>query len=238
MSGPAAAGAGAAVGAGASDEPGSAGARARTRPTRQETRAKILDAALRVFGERGIAGSSLNEVAAAAGLTKGAIYSSFSGKDELVLAIMEEHARERMTHALESFAQAPDAETALMNVGTVLVEAIRSDAVWHRLLAEYFALSYHDEGTRLALRARRRDARAAVARALTQMQANLGVPLPMQADRLAVAFFALSNGLGIEAGIDPDGVPDDLLAEVLGLIARDFIAELRRRAGHAAQLGA
>jgi AcrR family transcriptional regulator len=204
--------------------------RTRTRPTREETRARILDAALQVFGERGIAASSLSEVAAAAGLTKGAIYSSFSGKDELVLAIMEEHARERMTHALESFAAAPDAETALANVGTVLVEAIRSDAVWHRLLAEYFALSYHDPDTRLALRERRRQARAAVARALEQIERNLGVAVPMSPERLAVAFFAISNGLGIEAGIDPDAVPDDLLGELLGLIARDFITELRRRA--------
>ena len=207
-----------------------AGARGRTRPTREETRAKILDAALAVFGERGIAASSLNEVAAAAGLTKGAIYSSFASKDELVLAIMEEHARERMTHALEGFAGAPDAETALANVGTVLVEAIRSDAVWHRLLAEYFALSYRDEDTRLALRERRREARAAVAAALRQIEQNLGAPLPMQADRFAVAFFAISNGIGIEAGIDPEGVPDDLLGEILGLVARDFVDELRRRA--------
>ena len=205
-------------------------ARTRTRPTREETRAKILDAALQVFGERGIAASSLNEVAAAAGLTKGAIYSSFASKDELVLAIMEEHARERMTHALASFAEAPDAGTALANVGTVLVEAIRSDAVWHRLLAEYFALSYRDPDMRLALRERRRKARAAVAAALTQIEANLGVPVPMSPERLAVAFFAISNGLGIEAGIDPDGVPDDLLGEILGLISRDFITELRRRA--------
>ena len=205
--------------------------RARTRPTREETRAKILDAALRVFGERGIAASSLSEVAAAAGLTKGAIYSSFSGKDELVLAIMEEHARERMTHALDSFAQAPDAGTALANVGTVLVEAIRSDAVWHRLLGEYFALSYHDEDRRLALRERRRQARAAVARALEQIEQNLGVAVPMSPERLAVAFFAISNGLGIEAGIDPEAVPDDLLGELLGLIARDFVTELRHRAG-------
>ncbi|MHB8689696.1 MAG: TetR/AcrR family transcriptional regulator [Solirubrobacteraceae bacterium] len=201
----------------------------RTRPTREQTREKVLAAALEVFGARGIAASSVSDVAAAAGMTKGAVYSSFASKDELVLAIMEEHARERMTHALESFAQAPDAATGFINVGAVLIEAIRSDAVWHRLLAEYFALSYHDSVTRLALRERRREARAAVARALEQVQQNLGARLPMAPERLAVVFFAISNGLGIEAGIDPEAVPDDLLGELLGLIARDFVEELRER---------
>ncbi|MGH3712756.1 MAG: TetR/AcrR family transcriptional regulator [Micromonosporaceae bacterium] len=202
----------------------------RTRPTRAQTRARILDAAVEVFGERGIAASSVSDVAAAAGLTKGAVYSSFASKDKLVLAIMEEHAMQRLTAALASFAEAGP-QNALDRVGTVLVEAIRSDAVWHRLLAEYFALSYHDVRTRLALRDRRREARAAVARAVTRISDESGVALPMPADRLAVVFFAISNGLGVEAGIDPEAVPDDLLGHVLSLIFRDFVTGLRQRAG-------
>jgi hypothetical protein len=118
-------------------------------------------------------------------------------------------------------------------VGSVLIDAIRSDAVWHRLLAEYFALTYHDPHTRLALRDRRREARAAVARALSRLAATVGVPLPLPAEHLALVFFALSNGLGIETGIDPDAVPDDLLGAVLALITRDFLTaiEAKRTAG-------
>jgi AcrR family transcriptional regulator len=201
-------------------------AKTRVRPTRAETRERILAAALQVFGERGIAATSVNEVARAAGLTKGAVYSSFASKDELVLAIMEQHAMERLTDALASFAAADNVQDALGRVGTVLVAAIRSDAVWHRLLSEYFALSYHDPDTRLALRERRRKARAAVTRALEQVSDSVGAPLPLPADQFAVVLFALSNGLGIEAGIDPDAVPDDLLARVLALISRDFLNHL------------
>jgi AcrR family transcriptional regulator len=197
----------------------------RTRPTRAQTREKVLAAALQVFGERGIAAASVSEVAAAAGMTKGAVYSSFASKDELVLAMMEEHAMQRLTAALASIAQDPRAAAA--GVGAVLIGAIRSDAVWHRLLAEYFALSYHDEDTRLALRQRRREARGAVARALRQLSESTGAQLPMEPERLAVILFAVSNGLGIEAGIDPEAVPDDLLGELLGLIGHDFFAELR-----------
>jgi AcrR family transcriptional regulator len=189
-----------------------------------------LDAALTVFGERGISATTVSDIATAAGMTKGAVYSSFAGKDALILAIMEEHAMQRLTAALAAFADADDLDVAITEVATVLVDAIRSDAVWHRLLAEYFAISYRNPATRAALRDRRREARDAVTRALLRVEQNAGVPLPLPAQRLSVVFFALSNGLGIEAGIDPDAVPDDLLGSVLTLLCRDFLTTLRQRA--------
>ena len=58
--------------------------RTRHRTPRQErraqTRAALLDAAERLWAERGIRGASLDEIAAQAGLTKGAVYSNFAGK--------------------------------------------------------------------------------------------------------------------------------------------------------------
>ncbi|HWC84427.1 MAG TPA: helix-turn-helix domain-containing protein [Pseudonocardiaceae bacterium] len=192
----------------------------RTRPRREETRRRVLAAAFAVFGERGIAGSSLAEVAEAAGLTKGAIYSSFRSKDELVLALMEEHALDRLTGAIEGFDAAKDLDSSLTAVGEGLVRAIHTDAAWHRLLAEYFALSHRDPDRREGLRRRRREARAAVARALTALAERTELVLPLPADELSVLMFALSNGLAVEAGIDPECVPDDLFVRVLRLLTR------------------
>jgi AcrR family transcriptional regulator len=193
---------------------------ARTRPTRAETRLRVLDAAFEVFTARGIAASSLNDVAAAAGLTKGAVYSSFAGKDELVLALMDEHIAARVTAGLTTFTTGPDLEQALTHVGEVLVEAMHADAAWHRLLAEYFALCAHDPERRAALRDRRREAREAVARALIRVTDETGFALPLPAEEMAVVLFALSNGLAVEAGMDPDAVPDDLLPRVMVLLGR------------------
>jgi AcrR family transcriptional regulator len=201
----------------------------RTRPTRAQTRERVMTAALEVFGERGIAASTLNDIAAAAGLTRGAVYSNFAGKDDLVLAIMEEHAMQRLTASLATIDDTENVDLAIANVGTVLIDAIRSDAVWHRLLAEFFALSYHDPDTRIALRNRRREAREAVARALTRLSKTVGVDLPMPADRLAIVLFALSNGLGVESGIDPDAVPDDLMGTVIALLGRDFLTQVQAK---------
>ncbi|HEY3950658.1 TetR/AcrR family transcriptional regulator [Phenylobacterium sp.] len=55
---------------------------------RERTRAALIAATLEVVTERGFAGASLDEIAARAGMTKGAIYSNFGGKGDLMLAAM------------------------------------------------------------------------------------------------------------------------------------------------------
>ena len=63
----------------------------RTRPTRDDTREKLFEAATRVFEEQGIGGASVEIIAAAAGFTRGAFYSNFKSKDELIIAMLEDH---------------------------------------------------------------------------------------------------------------------------------------------------
>jgi TetR/AcrR family transcriptional regulator, acrAB operon repressor len=61
----------------------------RTKEEAQETRNRIIDAAERVFYERGVAHASLEEVAAAAEVTRGAIYWHFKDKADLFEAMMQ-----------------------------------------------------------------------------------------------------------------------------------------------------
>lgn len=56
---------------------------------RARSRAALTKAAFELFQEKGIQRTSLEEVAARAGMTKGAVYSSFRGKDDLVATVME-----------------------------------------------------------------------------------------------------------------------------------------------------
>lgn len=192
----------------------------RVRPLRSETRRRVLDAAYDVFAEHGIAASSLRDVARAAGLTKGAIYSSFTGKDELVLTLMEERVLDRLGTALGRFAAEDDHERAAAVAGRTVAEGTRDDPAAHRLLMEYFALSHRDPERRAGLRLRRREAREAVTRGLTRLRDESDVPLPLPPAEIAVVLMALSNGLALESGIDPDAVPDDLLGRLLAAVVR------------------
>lgn len=61
----------------------------RTKQEAAETRETILDAAEAVFFERGVSQTSLNQIAAAAGVTRGAIYWHFSNKSDLFRAMCD-----------------------------------------------------------------------------------------------------------------------------------------------------
>lgn len=61
----------------------------RTRAEAEQTRTQILDAAETVFMERGVSGASLEEIARAAGVTRGAVYWHFRNKIDLFQALLE-----------------------------------------------------------------------------------------------------------------------------------------------------
>lgn len=192
----------------------------RRRPTRSQTRRQLLDAAVEVFARRGIANTSLSDIAAAAGLTKGAVYSNFASKDELLLTIMEEHLIERMRHATEVFDGAAETAVAVREAGARLLAAVLADATWHRLFLEYWTLAMHDSAVLAELADRRRELRAAVARAIAAAAQARQVTLPISPEELAVTLLALSNGLAVERGIDEDAVPDGLFAKLLSLLVQ------------------
>ncbi len=69
-------------------------------PKSEETRRRILAAALKVFRERGFDAATMREIAAEAGVAVGAAYYYFDAKDALVMAFYEQ-AQEEMAPALE-----------------------------------------------------------------------------------------------------------------------------------------
>ena len=69
-----------------------------------ETRERILDVAVRMFGDRGLEAPTVEEIAEAAGVGKGTIYNYFQSKEEMVVAFMVDVERKLQAKA-KSFAQ-------------------------------------------------------------------------------------------------------------------------------------
>lgn len=199
-----------------SDEPPSR----RPRPKRAEVRRRLLDAAGTVFARRGVGAASVDEVARAAGLTKGAIYSNFGSKDELFLALLAD----RIAARLDVVGELPPAEAPaadwLRRLGDILTRVSDSEPEWQMLFLEFWLGAMRDPETRAAFVTERRRLRALIADAVEQRASELGVRLPMPPAQVATALLALSNGLAIERLPDPDAVPADtfgaLLAAMVG----------------------
>jgi AcrR family transcriptional regulator len=79
--------------------------RVRTRPTRDDTRDKLFEAAARVCEEQGIGGASIEAITAAAGFSRGAFYSNFKSKDELIIAMLEDHVEQSIHRNLDLLAR-------------------------------------------------------------------------------------------------------------------------------------
>jgi AcrR family transcriptional regulator len=68
------------------------------------TREKLMAAASTVFADRGIPGASVEEICEAAGFTRGAFYSNFADKDQLVLALIQARVQAQYAAAEQAIA--------------------------------------------------------------------------------------------------------------------------------------
>src|SRR6478736_5864214 len=75
-----------------------------TSPRREATRQKLLDAAALVYAEVGVDAASVEAICERAGFTRGAFYSNFETKDELMLALTERVAGEKIDAVAERVA--------------------------------------------------------------------------------------------------------------------------------------
>ena len=193
------------------------------RPGRQAVRRRLLDAALAVFAERGYANASLDQVATAAGLTKGAIYSNFASKDDLFFALMTEQIVQR-ADAIQSALSAHAAEArgpeALQDIGRQLTRAFTTQRSWQLVFFDFWRLAMCDESVRIRFVAHRRMVRAAIAARVEQSFGSRPTPSRFSVDDVVTIVLALCNGLAIEQYIDPDLVSDGLLGRILSSLAQ------------------
>ena len=193
------------------------------RPGRAAVRRRLLDAALQVFAEQGFASASLDQVAEAAGLTKGAIYSNFAGKDDLFFAMMKDQVTKRIETvrtALGASSPGADGEQARRDIGRLLTEAFTQQREWQLVFLDFWQRAVRDDDVRTQFVAHRRALRAAIAESVEQNLGRSPVLGQFTVDDVITLVLALSNGLAIEQYADPGLVSDDLFGRVLAQLSR------------------
>lgn len=176
---------------------------------RLETREQLLTAAERTFAARGYHGASVAEIAEAAGYTTGALYSNFSAKEELFLALLDRRQADLGEALTASKSNALGARSSIARVAAPIdPEAWK----WGLLTLEFYLYAMREPRLRPQLAGRYRAMRAELGNTL--VPAGNRVAGWTRSD-LATAAMALSTGLGIQASLDPDAVPPDLFARAI-----------------------
>jgi AcrR family transcriptional regulator len=192
------------------------------RLTREEskraTRERLLAAAAEVFAAKGFVGAALEEIADHAGFTKGAIYSNFGSKEELVLAVLDERLNDRVLNIVGLVDQSAPADEQLRSAGQLVAKAFEEERSWFLLWLEFSAYVARNPRYRPKFAARERQMREAMAEVIRQRAEAVGLRPALPADELATALFALGDGLTLATLRDPDGVSDELFGSVLAVL--------------------
>ncbi len=172
---------------------------------RAETRARLLDAAFRVFAAKGFGQVRIDDVCEAAGYTRGAFYSNFATLDELFFALYDERAAiiaEQVTAALTDDDPSAPPAPAIPAVIARTAATLLLDRDWLLVKTDFLlhAARHPEVATRLAVH--RDQLRAAI-------EARLEAVLPLPAavpdvPAAARAVVAAYDGVTVQLLLDGD----------------------------------
>lgn len=123
-------------------------ARAR-RMSRDQRREQLLDTALRVFSDGGYHATSMDEIAAAAGVSKPVLYQHFPGKRDLFLALVEHTLRELSGRLEESLSTADTHRERVRNVIVTHFDFVHRHPQAHRLVFSADVMSFPEVAAQL-----------------------------------------------------------------------------------------
>ncbi len=180
----------------------------RTRDEALATRARILDCAEKVFVETGVAQTTLADIAAAAGVTRGAIYGHFANKMDLYSAVIS-----RVKQPMDELFEAPNDPMAADPIGMLhraISTCLRDVAIDERTARVFAILLASDDGPDGPWRQHASETGAGVRRrfadALRNAVRRAQLPADLDVDRAAALIKATLAGVLREWLLDPVGI--------------------------------
>jgi AcrR family transcriptional regulator len=171
-----------------------------TRERRRElTREALIRAARELFARRGFHGASLEEIADAAGFTRGAIYKNFATKEELFFAVFDAETERQ----LATLSDALDESARDVSDVSALIEAWNRlrHRDWFILTLEFRLYALRNPEVRERFSAHQRLERDKIARFLEAQAEAYDVRFKVAAETLAVIFQAASFGFADAANL-------------------------------------
>ncbi|MFJ9614020.1 TetR/AcrR family transcriptional regulator [Streptomyces noursei] len=192
--------------------------------SRQQTRGRLLAAAAELFTERGVNGTSVEQIAERAGYTRGAFYGNFEDKNALVAELLHNRTHHEVEEVRALAEGAPSLTDALDRLRAWNRDRAEHLPQWLALRMELVLHALRNDELRPLLAERELLARDAHATGLEQAFAARGIQAPADPAFLALIVHALEDGLLIQRLLTPDGIPGDVVVDAFDLLLRSWTA--------------
>lgn len=170
----------------------------------ERTRTLLLDAAEEVFAEKGFTAATLDDIAGAAGYTKGAIYKHFATKEDLFLAVSDRHWRRYFDNFAEVWANAGELGAGELDAIATRWRALSRDrGADHAALGHEFTLYLlRNPEARERVAAKRKEVVDRVAEFVLAGTEGLGATLLIPAHTFAQVLIATSDAVILGSELD------------------------------------
>jgi AcrR family transcriptional regulator len=203
--------------------PGPGTRRRRRDERRRETRILLLQAAALLFARHGYHRVSLDAVAEEAGFTKGAVYSHFSSKQDLLANLLELYCEQQHSQIRSILAEPKPLDERIHQISMWFFRPPEELKDWSLLYVELWLQAMREPSLRPRMQQIHRWSRQSVAQMIDQQAQARGAALAMPAGDLAEALLALGNGLMMQHVLAPSRRTAQTYRLALHAMLRDAI---------------
>ncbi|RQH04968.1 TetR/AcrR family transcriptional regulator [Paraburkholderia dinghuensis] len=190
---------------------------------RQQTDAALRQAAVREFATCGVAGTSAERIAEAAGFTRGAFYANYENKQALLLDLI----REKFTAEIKNWLELAESAIGLEDLLVILNDRTRlfdPDGVWPLIAAEINLYAQRDAEFAASYRQYHGQVLDGFERIITKLFWRGGKRPPLPVGELAEAMLTLYRSTRLPVEDTPESHPTFFSPELLIVILRGLIA--------------
>jgi AcrR family transcriptional regulator len=197
--------------------------------SREQTQQRLLDAAQSVIAKKGLAGTSVEDIAAAAGYTRGAFYSNFRSKGDLFIELLRRdhrQAHDAMSEFLGADLQVEQLEQRVRQMYGQLYRSNEGFMNW----TEARMLAARDAKFRAKLNALMLEKRDFIAAFIVHFYARVGVSPPSPPAELAMGLMSLVEGVKLFRLSSPQDMTVEAAESILTLFIDSLMRLARLRA--------
>jgi AcrR family transcriptional regulator len=197
--------------------------------SREQTTQRLLDAAQKLIARKGFDAASVENIAAAAGYSRGAFYSNFESKDDLFIELLRRDHQKAMDQFNELRTAGLPVEEVQIRARDLYAHMFRDNESFMNW-TEARMMAARDTRFRVKLDALMAEKRAQIAGFIEYFYDLVSVTPPMAPEKMAMGFMSLAEGVRLFMMSSPSEMTPPTAESLLSMFVESVMNDARQKA--------